>query len=234
MADKLRSADDPAGSPISLPPLTIGASILVVEDCLASAEAIRLMARGAGLRVRHAKSLDSARRHLAAFRPALVIVDLGLPDGDGVALIDELARGPAGAPPVLAISADPDRAASARGTRFALKPFAGRDGFMAAVAPLLPLRPLRSGAEEAGQDLDALVQDDLARARAALTDADRATRRYGAWLLRGLAAETGDRALDTATRVLIGRLDAGEPEGAAVAALLNLCAARMGPRAVPA
>ena len=61
-------------------------TILLVEDSRSASEAIRLFAAESGARVRRADSLHAASRHLAIYRPNVVMVDLGLPDGDGMAL----------------------------------------------------------------------------------------------------------------------------------------------------
>jgi len=72
-------------------------TILLVEDSRSASEAIRLMAAESGARVRRADSLHAASRHLAIYRPNVVMVDLGLPDGDGMGLIRHLA---AAKPPI--------------------------------------------------------------------------------------------------------------------------------------
>ena len=66
-------------------------TILLVEDSRSASEAIRLFAAESGARVRRADSLHAASRHLAIYRPNVVMIDLGLPDGDGLALIRHLA-----------------------------------------------------------------------------------------------------------------------------------------------
>ena len=66
-------------------------TILLVEDSRSASEAIRLFAAESGARVRRADSLHAASRHLAIYRPNVVMIDLGLPDGDGMTLIGHLA-----------------------------------------------------------------------------------------------------------------------------------------------
>ena len=67
-----------------------GLTILVVEDSRFACEALRLIAQRAGARLRRAETLETARAHLRTYRPDVAIVDLGLPDGRGEALIREL------------------------------------------------------------------------------------------------------------------------------------------------
>lgn len=82
-----------------------GLTLLLVEDSRFTCDALRLICLRAGGRLRRAETLARAQAYLARFHPDLVIVDLGLPDGRGEALIAELA---AGGLPVLGMSGDPD------------------------------------------------------------------------------------------------------------------------------
>jgi CheY-like chemotaxis protein len=63
--------------------------VLIVEDHFFSADALRLMFEAAGYRVRLAASAEEAIAACAAQRPDLMLLDLSLPDGDG---LDVLAR----------------------------------------------------------------------------------------------------------------------------------------------
>lgn len=63
--------------------------VLVVEDC---ADTRRLIERALGSQfpLRHCDGLAAARAAIAESRPDLVLLDIGLPDGDGLALCSEL------------------------------------------------------------------------------------------------------------------------------------------------
>ncbi|PYK73632.1 MAG: hypothetical protein DME42_06530 [Verrucomicrobia bacterium] len=66
------------------------AEILLVEDHDDTARALRRMLENAGYQVGYASTLASARDLAAKGRFQLVISDLGLPDGSGLDLMDEL------------------------------------------------------------------------------------------------------------------------------------------------
>jgi DNA-binding response OmpR family regulator len=92
---------DPFSAPISKRRPLIGVTILLIEDSRFCSEAVRLMTMRSGARLRRADCVRSAHKHLAMYRPDLVIVDLGLPDGSGLELIEHLRTQDM---PVLAIS----------------------------------------------------------------------------------------------------------------------------------
>ena len=83
-----------------------GLTVLVVEDSKFACEGIRLLCLRSGARIRRADCLRSARRHLQVYRPSVVIIDLGLPDGNGAELIEELNAASPRVGIVLAISGD--------------------------------------------------------------------------------------------------------------------------------
>jgi DNA-binding response OmpR family regulator len=164
-------------------------TLLLVEDSRHTAEAMRLVSRRLGLRLRRVETLAAARQHLRLYRPDVVIVDLGLPDGSGLSLLADLAG--AGAPPgrIVAISADP----------------AGAEGALAAGACAFVAKPLRLPADlpallgtEAGalplpEAPDPLaLRDDLEQARRALAEA---RLDYASRFVEGVARCAGDEGL---------------------------------------
>ncbi len=66
--------------------------VLFVEDHVALSEAISTGLRSAGFAVDRARSLGEARESLEVTTYDLVIIDLGLPDGDGSDLLADLQR----------------------------------------------------------------------------------------------------------------------------------------------
>src|SRR5258708_26813299 len=64
--------------------------ILIVEDEADIRRFVRIALEKEGMSIAEAKSAEEARIDSASRRPELVIVDLGLPDGDGKAFIREL------------------------------------------------------------------------------------------------------------------------------------------------
>ncbi len=66
--------------------------ILLVEDHPPLAEAVMDALRRAGFAVDHARTVDDATAMTATADYALVLLDLGLPDGDGLHLLPKLRR----------------------------------------------------------------------------------------------------------------------------------------------
>ena len=92
-------------TPTAARPL-LGLTVLVVEDSRYACEAMRLLCLRSGARIRQADCIRSARRHLQVYRPSVVVVDMGLPDGNGADLIAELAQAVKEKSVVLATSGD--------------------------------------------------------------------------------------------------------------------------------
>lgn len=154
-----------------------GLTVLVVEDSRYASEAVRLLCLRSGARIRRANCIASAQRHLSAYRPAVVIVDMGLPDGDGADLIAQLATLRPRVPVILGVSGDPDNRAAALGAGaqgFFAKPVESLAVFQQVILEALPpesralgLRALPT--EVVLPDIGAL-RDDLAHVLAVLRD----------------------------------------------------------------
>lgn len=84
------------------------ARIVVVEDDASVAELVTLYLRNAGFIVEHAPTGARARRLFDEVKPALVVLDLGLPDADGIDLLKELRA--KGDTPVIALTARAEEA----------------------------------------------------------------------------------------------------------------------------
>lgn len=70
--------------------MTPSETILVVEDELPIRRFIRPALRGEGYRMIEADSLRAGLLQASSHRPSVIIVDLGLPDGDGLELIRQV------------------------------------------------------------------------------------------------------------------------------------------------
>lgn len=183
-----------------------GVTILAVEDSRFTCEALRLMTRRAGARLRRAETIEAARAHLRVYRPDVVLIDLGLPDGRGENLIREVVMSSRRPKAVLGTSGLED----GRGLALA----AGADGFIdkplenlaqlcRVLRPLLPeldiLPPLGGATPGTLPDLLAL-QDDLAFADRALQGEPGPERqRYVRAFLAGIARHSKDEALGRAS-----------------------------------
>jgi len=178
-----------------------GITLLVVEDSRFTCDSMRLICLRAGGRLRRAETLAAARAHLACYRPDVVIVDLGLPDGRGEGLIADLA---ARGIPVLGTSGDPDGhdlAIAAGAAGFVDKPMGGIAAFRSLVLRVLGTGVSDVPAENADGWSDSpfgdplAFRDDLARA-ASLISGDQ--RDYALGFLRNLGRAAGDGALEAA------------------------------------
>ncbi len=218
----------PAPGPSPQLPLA-GLTILLVEDSRFASDALRLVTLRAGARLRRAGTLDQARYHLRTYRPDLVIVDLGLPDGRGEDLIADLAR--PGGPPVLAISGDDDGLCRARGAgaaAFRAKPLGSFAEICGAILALLPHRgwlvPAATDAAEIAADPLAL-RDDLAEAaRRLAAGTGTAGRAYLAGFVTGLARSSHDAALEAAADAARGGPQSIGPLARALADRLHAAA----------
>ena len=212
-------------------------TILLVEDSRSASEAIRLYAAESGARVRRADSLAAASRHLAIYRPNVVIVDLGLPDGDGTDLIRHLASASTPLDSIVALSGHDGSSwqaeARAAGAAACLeKPIPSLRAFQEAVLSVLPDAESRRRPDEgelllAGRaTVRSALEEDLRRARSLLGEAlpagDHETVAYCAQFLQSVGEMLGDLDLAMAAR------GAGNAGGARL--LARIVEARLAPR----
>jgi CheY-like chemotaxis protein len=213
----------------------MGQTVLVVEDSRFACEALRLLCLRSGARIRRADSLESAARHLAVYRPSVVLVDLGLPDGPGETLLRDLARAQPRVEVLLATSGDESRRAGALAAGaddFLPKPLASIAAFQCAILAHLPPEahpPGPRGVQDGTVTPDRIaLRDDLSHAAELLSAApDGATLDYAAQFLGGLAISARDTALGEAAAGLRTSRDAGTGVSDAMGALARLIDARL-------
>lgn len=199
-------------SPYGLPPLLPvppllsgrlplqGLTLLAVEDSRFCCEALRQLCLRSGARLRRAESLTAALAHLRLYRPDLLIIDLGLPDGRGEDLIRALCgeERPHG-PVVLGCSAAGDgrqRAQAAGAIGFLDKPLPGLTDFQAVILAALKGRELPAPLAVADTSDPLALRDDLVRAQKALRrQQDKGGQDWLSGFLTGLARQSGDQAL---------------------------------------
>lgn len=213
----------------------LGLTVLVVEDSRFACEALRLMCIKSGARIRRADSLMAARRHLRTYRPGAVIVDIGLPDGSGQELIEELANASPRVEVLLASSGDPDAsrdAANAGADGFLAKPISSLASFQTAILDHLPDDRMPTGPrlltdEEIEPDPVAL-RDDIVHIADLITDpADGTALDYVAQLLRSVAISSNDSDLLAASEDIKTRQLANTALRPALAKLATLLQMRL-------
>ncbi|RCW84796.1 response regulator [Paracoccus lutimaris] len=190
-------------------PLT-GLTVLVVEDSRVASEAVRLLCLRSGARIRRADSIRTALRHLQTYRPGAVLVDMGLPDGNGADMIATIAKAQPRVPVILGISGDPDNreaAMRAGADGFLPKPIESLATFQQAILSVLPVeaRPqgLRILPDEVISADPGALRDDLAHVAEVLSLADNtAAIDYIARFLAGVARSAHDRMLEDAAATL--------------------------------
>ncbi|WHZ34944.1 response regulator [Sagittula sp. MA-2] len=222
------------GRPTATRPL-LGLTILVVEDSRFACDAMRLLCLRSGARIRRADCLKSARRHLQVYRPSVVIVDLGLPDGSGAELISELAIACPRVDVLLGTSGDSfaeEVALAAGADGFLAKPISSVTGFQNAILSALPPERQPTGPRLVIDDPilpDPLAyRDDMAHAADVLDDRDdERSIRYVTQFLTGVARSAGDRALQSAAEDLADARRSGRPTQTSLARVAALVQDRL-------
>ena len=187
-----------------------GMTILVVEDSLYACDAIRLMCLRSGARIRRADCLRSARRHLQVYRPSAIIVDLGLPDGSGLDLIEELNEATPRVSSIVGTSGEDGAEAAARAAGadgFLPKPLSNLGTFQHAILETLPAghRPsgLRVVRNETISPDPMAYRDDMAHASNLLDEhREGPVLDYVAQFLGGVARSAEDMDLASAADAL--------------------------------
>lgn len=184
----------------------LGHTILLVEDSRFACEAVRLMCLKSGARIRRADSLFHARQHLRVYRPSVAIIDLGLPDGCGEDLIEELANASSRVDVLLATSGDlggAERAIDAGADGFLEKPITHLAAFQTAILEHLPMdqrpRGLSLVSDECVSPDTVALRDDLALAAETLIEASSDSQiDYLTQFLGSVAQSSNDEILQTA------------------------------------
>jgi len=135
-----------------------GVDVLVVEDAPEFAQIISTVLRNAGHRVRAAATVADALTSLSSVPPDVVILDLSLPDGDGLDLCRVIRERSSAY--VLVLTARDDEVDKLLGFRlgaddYMTKPFSPRE--LAARVEALLRRPRQADPAEAVRTLDDMV-----------------------------------------------------------------------------
>lgn len=208
-----------AGRPVTAMRPLQGLTVLVVEDSRFASEAMRLLCLRSGARIRRADCLSSARKHLRVYRPTIVVVDLGMPDGSGVDLIAELNHASPRIEVILGISGDADREAEAMAAGadgFFTKPINGLGLFQQAILSHLPEESQPPGPRVIPNDTitpdPIALRDDIAHvADVLLAHPDDETLDYIAQFTSGVARSADDAPLEAAALALAKDRAKGQP-----------------------
>ncbi|WP_306113489.1 MULTISPECIES: response regulator [unclassified Roseovarius] len=227
----------PMRTPTSNRPL-LGMTVLVVEDSRFTCEALRLMCLRSGARIRRADCLRSARRHLRVYRPSIAIVDLGLPDGSGTDLIEDLNSANPRVGVIMATSGDDslkDSAMAAGADGFLSKPLSSVGEFQQAILEKLPIDRRPSGPRVLSEDVidpDPMAyRDDMSHVANLLDDHQEGpVLDYVVQFLSGVARSAEDRPLVEATSDLEGSLSDKTARTDKIARLAGLVQDRLNDR----
>jgi DNA-binding NtrC family response regulator len=126
-------------------------NVLVIDDDLASCRLVAAIFEAEGFSVQSAHAGGEGLEHVVADRPDVALLDMGLPDMDGLAVLEALSDAAPGLP-VLMLTADHDVKSAVRATRlgaydYLTKPI-DHDEVVAGVRRALETRALRREVEE--------------------------------------------------------------------------------------
>ncbi|WP_415919202.1 response regulator [Tateyamaria sp. SN6-1] len=224
-------------APSALRPL-LGLTVLVIEDSRYACEALRLLCLRSGARIRRADTMRAARRHLQVYRPSVAIIDLGLPDGNGADLIQDLVEGQHRPDVVLGSSGDTGaemRALGAGADGFLPKPVTSLAVFQEAILSHLPADRRPAGPRvlpvEDVQPDPIAYRDDMAHVADMLEEvADARTADYVAQFVTGVARSAEDRDLVMAAEALAAKRARGDGAASEIARIAGLVQERLSER----
>lgn len=212
----------------------LGLTVLVVEDSRFASEAVRLMCLRSGARIRRADSLSNARRHLAIYRPTVLLVDVGLPDGSGLSLIRSVTDTAPRIEVVLGMSGEnlSTQVLAAGADGFIAKPVQSLMAFQSAILAHLPedRQPPspRATHDETIRPDPIAYRDDLNHIAQVLDDTNGdGALDYVTQFLGGVAKSAQDHDLDAAVTHLNRLRRAGRNPDAGVIALSQLVQTRL-------
>ncbi|WP_417249375.1 response regulator [Celeribacter sp.] len=213
----------------------LGLTVLVVEDSRFASEALRLLCLRSGARIRRADSLAAAQKHLRVYRPNVTLVDLGLPDGSGASLIDELSRAQPRVEVILGMSGDAGAepmALAAGADGFIEKPIAGLAAFQETILAKLPEDARRFGLrsvsnETVAPDAGSLLEDFSYAADILTAHNGDDMLDYIAQFLAGVARDAGDAEVVDAAETLAKHRQTGAPYRSDVARIAGLVQERL-------
>lgn len=197
----------------------LGHTVLLVEDSRFACEAVRLLCLKSGARIRRADSIMHAKQHLRVYRPSVVIIDLGLPDGAGEELIEELHESRPRVDVLLASSGDrygEERAIAAGADGFLAKPITSLAEFQVAILEHLPYDRRPKGPRALSDEVvipdPIALQDDLALIADALIDVKTGGQiDYLAQFVNSIAVSTKDHALSSIVAELTSARQSSKP-----------------------
>lgn len=204
-----------------------GLTVLVVEDSRFACKAVRLLCLRSGARIRRSDSLEHAQKHLNVYRPAVLIVDVGLPDGSGLALIESCAKAHPRIDVILGTSGDEDMhgpVMTAGANGFMAKPIASLSTFQSSILMHLPPDRQPTGPRLVSDEIvhpDILAyHDDLSHV-ANVIETGHGTESVGyvTQFLRGVARSVDDSDLDDAAAALARKFADGQSTAADLTAL---------------
>lgn len=216
----------------------LGLTVLVVEDSRFACEAMRLLCLRSGARIRRADCLRSARRHFRVYRPSVVVIDMGLPDGSGSELIVELNEAQPRVDGILAISGDSHveaEAMAAGADDFMEKPIISLGVFQEKILRMLPPDRQPKGPRQIDNTTispDRLAyQDDMAHIADVLDDQHTGpTLDYVAQFLSGVARSANDQPLEDAALALAEKRALGKTAASETAHIAGLIQHRLSER----